>query len=109
MVSDPRFDTSANPYDQASNQYGEPPRGRSKWYPCLIGCLGVLAIMIVLGVIAGIWVARNWRGLFATVGSQAINQGVDSSDLPPQEKVEIKAQVERVAKAFGAGQISSRP
>ena len=52
MASDPRFDTSANPYDQASQQYGEPPRGRSKWSSCLIGCLGVLAIMIVLGVIA---------------------------------------------------------
>lgn len=36
-----------------------------------------------------------------------INQVIDSSDLPPQEKVEVKVQVERVAKAFGEGQISN--
>jgi hypothetical protein len=74
---------------------------------CLIGCLAIFAIMLVLAVIAGIWISRNWRGWFADVGSQAINQGIDSSDLPPQEKVEVKVQVERVAKAFREGQISN--
>jgi hypothetical protein len=58
-------------------------------------------------VIAGFWISQHWRGWFADIGSQVINQGIDASDLPPQEKVEVKAQVERVAKAFSAGQISN--
>jgi hypothetical protein len=82
-------------------------RKRSLWQTCLIGCLGVLAVMIVLGVVFGFWASRHWRGWFAGVGSQVINQMVDSSDLPPQEKVEVKEQVDRVAKAFGEGQISN--
>ena len=43
----------------------------------------------------------------ADFGSQAVNQGIDASDLPPQEKSEVKVQVERVAKAFRDGHISS--
>lgn len=108
MASDPRFDTVTNQDDLASSPSDEDARGRSKWTSCLIGCLGVLAVLIVLAAIAGIWIGRNWRGLFADVGSQAVNQVIDSSELPPQEKVEVKAQVERVAKGFRNGEISSK-
>jgi hypothetical protein len=63
--------------------------------------------MVVLAVVVGFWISRNWRGWVADFGGQAINQGIDSSDLPPQEKVEVKVQVDRVAKAFRDGQISN--
>ena len=107
MASDPRFGTYPNQADQATFQIEEPARKRSFWQGCLMGCLGALAVAIVLAVVAGFWISRNWRGWFAGVGSQAINQAIDSSDLPPQEKVEVKAQVERVAKAFAEGEISN--
>ena len=107
MASDPQFGTYPNQTDQHSFQIEEPQRKRSLWQTCLIGCLGVLAVMVVLAVVGGFWISRNWRGWFAGVGSQVINQGIDSSDLPPQEKVEVKVQVERVAKAFREGQISN--
>jgi hypothetical protein len=81
-------------------------RSRSKWANCLIGCLIVLAIVIVIAIVLGIWVARNFRGWAADVGSQAINQQIDSSELPAQEKIEVKEQVNRVSKAFGDGRIS---
>jgi hypothetical protein len=107
MASDPRFGSNPNqpvlPYDQ----FGETPQKRSMWQNCLIGCLAVALVMLVLAVIAGFWISRHWREWFAEFGSQAINQGIDSSDLPPQEKVEVKVQVERVAKAFREGQISN--
>jgi hypothetical protein len=82
------------------------PRQRGKWATCLIGCLiaGGAAFLVMIAV--GIWVARNIRGWAADLGSQAINQGIDSSDLPPQEKIEVKEQVERVDKAFRDGRIS---
>lgn len=50
--------------------------------------------------------ARNFRGWAADFGSQAINQGIDSSDLAPQEKIEVKQQVDRVGKAFRDGRIT---
>lgn len=107
MASDPQFGTYPNQTDQHSFQIEEPVRKRNMWQTCLIGCLGALAVMLVLAVIAGFWISRHWRGWFAEFGSQAINQGIDSSDLPPQEKVEVKEQVDRVAKEFGEGRISN--
>jgi hypothetical protein len=110
MASDPRFGNNPNRSDQTSFQtfqIDEPPRKRSFWQTCLIGCLGALGVAIVLAVIAGFWVSRHWRGWVAGVGSQAINQAIDQSDLPPQEKIEVKEQVERVTKGFGNGQISN--
>lgn len=107
MASDPRFGTYPNQSDQTFDQFGETPRKRSMLQTCLIGCLAVFVVMAVLAVIAGVWISRHWRGWVAEFGSQAINQGIDSSDLPPQEKVDVKMQVERVAKAFGEGRISN--
>src|SRR6476659_3018871 len=107
MASDPQFGAYSNQTAPHSFQIEEPVRKRSLWQTCLIGCLGVLAVLVVLAVVVGFWVSRHWRGWAAEFGSQAINQGIDSSDLPPQEKVEVKVQVERVAKAFRDGQISN--
>src|SRR6476469_10065818 len=107
MASGPQFGTYSNQNEPHSFQIEEPVRQRSLWQTCLIGCLGVLAVMVVLAVVVGFWISRNWRGWIADFGGQAINQGIDSSDLPPQEKVEVKIQVDRVAKAFRDGQISN--
>ncbi len=104
MASDPRFDTVPSQYDP--DRRDETAGGRSKWATCLMGCLIALGIMIILAVFAGVWVSWKWRGWFADFGSQAINQGIDSSDLPAQEKTEVKAQVERVATALRDGQLS---
>src|SRR5690242_6801386 len=84
------------------NQYGEPERKRSKLASCLMGCLIVLGVFVVLAVIAGFWAARHWRGWFANFGTEVVNQGIDQSDLAPQEKVKLKEQVERVGKAFAS-------
>jgi hypothetical protein len=106
MASDPRFDVQGTRFDESSNQYAEAPLRRSKWTTCLFGCLAVLALLVILGVIAGVWFSRHWRGWFADFGAQAINQGIETSDLPQQEKAEVKAQVDRVAKGFREGKIS---
>jgi len=99
-----------NPYSYQSEpeagQYGEPVRKRSKWASCLIGCLIVFAIFVVLAAIAAYWISQHWRGLVADVSMQAINQGIDDSDLAPQEKIKVKAQVERVTKAFANNEIT---
>src|SRR5690349_18804437 len=107
MASGQQFGEYSNPSDPHSFQIEEPEKKRSMWQTCLIGCLGMMAIMLVLAVIVGIWVSRHWREWAADLGSQVINQGIDASDLAPQEKVEVKEQVDRVAKAFRSGQISN--
>jgi hypothetical protein len=106
MASDPRFDTFGNQPDQDSSQYVDAPRQRSKWHSCLMGCLIVMGIIVVLGVVLGFWVARNLRGWVADFGSQIFDQTIDSAEMAPQEKQEVKVQVERVKKAFQDEQIS---
>ncbi|HEX3602312.1 MAG TPA: hypothetical protein VHU84_19315 [Lacipirellulaceae bacterium] len=98
MASDPRFDVFPNE--------GQVPKQRSKWASCLIGCLAALGIVMVLLIGIGVWMMFHWRGFVADVGSQAIGQMVDTSDLPQQEKVEVKQQVDRIDKAFRDGKIS---
>jgi hypothetical protein len=107
MASDPQYGAFPSQTDPHSFQVEEPPRKRSFWQTCLIGCLGTLAVAIVLAVIAGFWISQHWRAWFAGLGSQVINQAVDASDMPPKEKVEVKEQVERVTKGFREGQITN--
>jgi hypothetical protein len=89
--------------------YGEdrPQRQRSWLSTCLFGCLIAAVIGVVLAAIAAYWIARNWRDWTARVLSDGINQSIDESDLPPQEKEEIKVQVTRVADAFRNKKISN--
>jgi hypothetical protein len=101
MATDPRFDVF--PDEMTATQ-----ERRSKWTSCLIGCLVVLGVIMVLVIIFAVWVGRNWRGWAADIGTQAVSQAVDSSDLPPQEKGEVKAQADRIAQALRAGQISAQ-
>lgn len=98
-VTDPRFDAD---YGQPE----KPARKRSKWTTCLIGCLAVAAVSIVLIVLAGVWVVRNLRGWAADGGAQAIEQGIDASDMPAAEKQDVKVQVDRVVDAFRQGRLS---
>ncbi len=100
MATDHRFEIEPG--------QSEERRPRSKWANCLIGCLIVLGIAVVIAIVAGIWIVRNFRGWAADVGSQAINQQIDASELPAQEKIEVKEQVDRIKKAFGDGQISMK-
>lgn len=98
-VTDPRFDPN----------YGEsngPPKKRSMWANCLIGCLIVLVVMLVLGVILIVWISRNWRGWTADFGSGIAKQAIAQSELPEQEKIDINSQIDRLATAFRQDRIS---
>jgi hypothetical protein len=99
MSVDPRFGTESPDYVQVE-------RRRSKWTTCLIGCLIVLGVIMVIVIALVIWVARSWRGWAADFGTQAVRQGIASSDLPQQEKDEIMVQVDRVAKELREGRLS---
>lgn len=89
--------------------YGDavPERRRSWLGTCLMGCLIIAVVSVVLAGIAAYWIAQNWRPWFASFVSKNAKLAIDESDLPPQEKEEIKVQVNRVADAFRNKRISN--
>lgn len=62
---------------------------------------------MVLAILVGIWIARNWRDWFASFATEGIRQGIEAAQLPAQEQQEIMAQVDRVATAFRDQTISN--
>jgi hypothetical protein len=62
-------------------------------------------LLAVLGVGAW-WLSQNWRELASEAGSEAIKEGINATDLPEQEKTEMAVEVDRVAQAFRAGELS---
>jgi hypothetical protein len=80
--------------------------GKSRWQSCLTGCLIVFVILVVVAILIGFWISRNWRDWAATAATEGIRQGISSSHLPAQEQQEIMIEVDRVAKGFRANTIS---
>lgn len=94
-MSNDRFEVEADqPYREKSGMSG-----------CLKGCLIVGGILLLLVAAVVIWLAMSWKGLVAGGASQIVDAAIDQSDLPEQEKVEVKAQVARVAEAFESGEL----
>ena len=100
MATDHRFEITPD-------EFTDTQKRRSKWASCLIGCLVVLGVLLVVMIIVAVWVSRNWQGWAADFGSMAMNKAIDDSTMPPQEKAEVKAQVERVATALRDGKIGA--
>lgn len=99
MVTDPRFDVQPDDYTETQKR-------RSKWTSCLIGCLIVAGVALILMIIVGVWVAKNFRGLAADAGTDAMEKMIEASDFPQAEKAELLVQVHRAGKGFKDGEIS---
>jgi hypothetical protein len=80
--------------------------GKSRWQSCLTGCLVVFVILVVVAILIGFWISRNWRDWAATAATEGIRQGISSSHLPAQEQQEIMVEVDRVARGFREKTIS---
>ena len=79
---------------------GYPERERSGWQNCLIGCLVVAGIFAILMAGFAWWIANNWRGWVADAGTEVFSSVVDASELPNEEKLEVKEQILRLGEAF---------
>lgn len=73
---------------------------------CLTGCLVVLGVLAILGVIAGIWLANNWRDLAAEVLTPPLIEAIERSDMTEEDKVRVIAQVEALSQEFRDKKIS---
>jgi hypothetical protein len=100
MSGDPRFD-----YDD-SRAYSVEKRRRPWAQSCLVGCLWTFAVLAILAVIGGFWIARRSRQWVADVGAGVVKQSIEASALPAAEKSELGAQIDRVAAAFRDGQLT---
>jgi hypothetical protein len=72
----------------------------------MVGCLVALAILIVIALIIGWYVATHWKG-WAAAGVQTVTQKiVAESGLPQDQKSQILAEVQRLGDDFTGGRIS---
>ena len=84
-----------------------PVQRKSGWQSCLTGCLIAFVILVVIAILIGFWISRNWRNWAAAGSTELIRQAMTDSQLPVQEQQEVLVQVDRVATAFREKKISS--
>jgi hypothetical protein len=104
----PRFEAKDPRFEPEDAPPAVPPPKASAWRACLVGCLVFAVLAVVLVLAAGFWVWRNWRDLAATGATEAIDQMVETMDLPADERREMRAEVERVADAFRDGRLTQQ-
>jgi hypothetical protein len=92
VANDPRF---GDAYDE---MMADEPRKKSG---CLKGCLIAVVAMLVLAGVAAYVVSQYWPVWVL----QAVNTAIDRSDLPAQEKEEVKSQIKRIADGYRAGRL----
>lgn len=73
---------------------------------CLKGCLIVVVVLVILTIISGWFVSQNWRGWAATFVRSTLEETLNESGLPEDEKQQIQEQVDRVVAAFEEGQLT---
>lgn len=106
MANDPQFRVQDDRFSGAT-AVAEPPKKRSALATCLTGCLIVAVVIAVLGIIAIVWISRNWRDWASSFGADALKQTIQQTDLPQEEVNDINVQIDRVAEAFRAGDLSA--
>lgn len=72
----------------------------------LAGCLIALAIVGVLVIAGGVFVAMNWRTWAGDGVNTLVEQGVSQSSLPESEKQEVMAVVSNFTNDFKAKKVS---
>lgn len=95
-------------FDPYGNQPTAENRKRSWLATCLIGCLVMVVVALVLLGVVAYWVSQNWRGWLSDISAVGLNAVIESSDLPPEEKQEIRVEADRVVDAFRNGRISGK-
>lgn len=94
-------------FDPYGSQAPAEKRERSWLSTCLIGCLVMTVVAVVLLGVAAYWISQNWRGWVSDLSTLGINELIENSQLPPEEKQEIKAEVNRLIDSFRAGRLSA--
>ncbi len=94
-------------YDSNVDQFGAAVEPKSKASGCLKGCLIAAVVIVVLVVVIALVLAFTWRAWGTRLGTALFNSAIDNSQLPPQEKIDVKAQVDRAMQAVRNGTMTS--
>jgi hypothetical protein len=103
---------TSQPYSPADAVPAElvPPQQRSIATACLIGCLGVMLILMLL-VVGGIWLIYASKDKIKTFVSdtarETIVSGIQESELDEEEKQAVIDQVDRVVDLYKSGKITN--
>lgn len=98
MANDPQFRVQDDRFEGGASVPAEPKK-RSALATCLTGCLILFVVVLVLGVIAGIYAYRKFPEWAAIGISETAKQVINETDLPEEEKVDISVQIDRLADA----------
>jgi len=72
----------------------------------LFGCLAVLGLIVVIGIIALVWVANSWRGWMAGGIEQTLTAVLTEAEMEEGERIEIMAHVETLMDRFRAEDVT---
>lgn len=73
----------------------------------LVGCLSVLAVVLVLAIIATIFVMRSYRGWIATGIEKAVDTALIEMQIDDAEQSEIQVHVQTLMTKYTSKQISN--
>ncbi len=98
MATDPQFRVQDDRFEGGAST-PEAPKKKSALATCLTGCLIAFVVILVLGIIAGVYAYRKFPEWGADLASQGAKQVINETDLPEEEKVDISVQIDRLAEA----------
>ncbi len=87
-------------------QYAPAPKSGGGCKKFAIGCGIALLILVILGAVAGWFIAKNARAWTASGAAAIMNEAVDQSTLPDDQKQTIKSRIEQLRVDFTAGDIT---
>ena len=98
MATDPQFRVQDDRFEGGASA-PEAPKKKSALATCLTGCLIAFVVILVLGIIAGVYAYRKFPEWAAIGISEGAKQVINETDLPEEEKVDISVQIDRLAAA----------
>ncbi|MCC9608197.1 hypothetical protein LOC68_01195 [Blastopirellula sp. JC732] len=72
----------------------------------LLGCLVAIILMVVIACGVGYYIMSNIKSLGVGLFASVVTQAIDESELPEDQKIGMKEQIDRIASGYKSGEIS---
>jgi len=96
-------------FDHGSRNFDRPEAPLAQRSGCgkiAMGCGCLLAGLLTISIVAGIWIALSWKDLAANASKAVTAQVVAQSSLKPEEKARIIKRIDQLADDFKSGKLS---
>jgi len=103
-IPSPQYPNSQFP--SSPPQYGTSSRGGTNWILSLLLVGGGVLLLASVLIVGAVWYAvSSLEGWMVGLGREGLVAVVEESDIPPPEKKEVVAQIDRVVAAYKAKEI----